>query len=151
MEEQSIAQIYRRNVDMVYRLCFSYMKNRDDAFDVMQTTFYKMIKKDVTFENREHEKAWLIVTASNTCKSELSHWWRKRGEIQEWDNPVCQGEDKEFLELVLSLPQKYRIPIYLHYYEGYSAVEIGRMLGKNDSTIRGYLLKGREILGKEIS
>ncbi len=157
MDEKQVSDVYRRRVDMVYRLCFSYLRNKDDAFDAMQNTFYKMIKKGVEFRDAEHEKAWLIVTASNVCKNVLAHWWRKTVSIEEWDGTNNSGsdveaaqEDREFLALVLDLPEKYRIPIYLHYYEGYSAVEIGKMLKKSDSTIRGYLMKGREILGKEI-
>lgn len=157
MDEKQIGEIYERNVEMVYRLCFSYLKNKDDAYDAMQNTFYCMIKKNVLFESREHEKAWLIVAASNVCKNVLAHWWRKNVSIEEWDslgrNNSSQAgnqSDREFLMVVLKLPVKYRIPIYLHYYEGYSAVEIGKMLGKSDSTIRGYLMKGRELLGKEI-
>ncbi len=157
MEEKQVSDVYRRHVDMVYRLCFSYLRNKDDAFDAMQNTFYKMIKKGVEFADVEHEKAWLIVTASNVCKNVLAHWWRKTVSIEEWDGAnnsesdvEAAQEDREFLTLVLDLPEKYRIPIYLHYYEGYSAVEIGKMLKKSDSTIRGYLMKGREILGKEL-
>ena len=157
MDEKQVSDVYRRRVDMVYRLCFSYLRNKDDAFDAMQNTFYRMIKKGVEFADAEHEKAWLIVTASNVCKNVLAHWWRKTVSIEEWDGTNNSGsdveaaqEDREFLSLVLDLPEKYRIPIDLHYYEGYSAVEIGKMLKKSDSTIRGYLMKGREILGKEI-
>lgn len=152
MVEKQISDIYERNVDRIYRLCFSYLKNKDDAFDAMQNTFIKMIQKDMLFESEEHEKAWLIVTASNICKNVLAHWWRKNVSIEEWDS-LTRGqkqEDTEFLMVVLNLPVKYRIPVYLHYYEGYSSVEIGKMMGKNDATIRGWLKKGRELLGKEL-
>lgn len=152
MVEKQISDIYERNVDRIYRLCFSYLKNKDDAFDAMQNTFIKMIQKDILFENEEHEKAWLIVTASNICKNVLVHWWRKNVSIEEWDSLITgqKQEDVEFLMVVLNLPVKYRIPVYLHYYEGYSSIEIGKMMGKNDATIRGWLKKGRELLGKEL-
>lgn len=152
MVEKQISDIYERNVDRIYRLCFSYLKNKDDAFDAMQNTFIKMIQKDMLFESEEHEKGWLIVTASNICKNVLAHWWRKNVSIEEWDGLITgqNQEDTEFLMVVLNLPVKYRIPVYLHYYEGYSSVEIGKMMGKNDATIRGWLKKGRELLGKEL-
>lgn len=152
MVEKQISDIYERNVDRIYRLCFSYLKNKDDAFDAMQNTFIKMIQKDMLFESEEHEKAWLIVTASNICKNVLAHWWRKNVSIEEWDSLMTgqKQENAEFLMVVLNLPVKYRIPVYLHYYEGYSSVEIGKMMGKSDATIRGWLKKGRELLGKEL-
>lgn len=152
MDEKQIGEIYERNSDMVYRLCFSYLKNKEDALDAVQNTFYKMIQSQKEFENAEHEKAWLIVTASNICKNVLKHWWRKNVSIQESDS-LLEGEtqrDRELLMVILKLPLQYRIPIYLYYYEGYTSAEIGKFMGKSDGTIRWYLSKGREILKKEM-
>ena len=65
-------QAYLRNVDTVFRVCFIYLKqSRADLEDAVQDTFLKLIKADKRFESLEHEKAWLIVTATNTCKNYL--------------------------------------------------------------------------------
>lgn len=50
------------------------------------------------------------------------------------------------MEAVLSLPVKYKDVIYLHYYEGYSAVEIGKIIGKKENTVYSLLSRGREML-----
>lgn len=152
MDERVAGEIYERNVDTVYRLCFSYMKNRDDALDAMQNTFCRMIESGKNFESPEHEKAWLIVAASNVCKNILKQWWRRNVSILESDSfdKGESGPDRELLMVILKLPVKYRIPIYLFYYEGYNSAQIGEMLGKSDTTIRGYLKKGRELLKKEV-
>ena len=63
--------IYNRNVDAVYRVCYSFMKNRADAEDLTQETFLKLLAEERSFENDRHEKAWLIVTASNLCRDFL--------------------------------------------------------------------------------
>lgn len=152
MDDKQAGGIYERNADMVYRLCFSYLKNKEDALDAVQNTFFRMIQSEKEFESAEHEKAWLIVTASNVCKNVLKHWWRKNVSIQESDS-LEAGEskrDRELLMVILKLPVQYRIPIYLFYYEGYSSAEIGKMMGKSDATIRWYLMKGRELLKKEV-
>lgn len=152
MDEKQIGDIYERNADMVYRLCFSYLKNREDALDAVQNTFYQLIRTEKEFENAEHEKAWLLVTASNICKNVLRHWWRKNVSIQESDG-LLEGEsrkDRELMMVILNLPLQYRIPIYLFYYEGYTSAEIGKIMGKSDATIRWYLAKGRELLKKEV-
>ena len=47
---------------------------------------------------------------------------------------------------VLALPVKYRDVVYLHYYEGYTAVEIGRLLGKNVNTVYTLLTRSRQKL-----
>ena len=75
--DKEIKEIYERHRQTVYRVCFAYMKNSEDAADAVQETFIRLIRKAPAFENTEHEKAWLIRTASNICKDELKHWWRK--------------------------------------------------------------------------
>ena len=148
MDEKQIGDIYERNVDSIYRLCFSYLKNKDDAFDAMQNTFFRMIQKKKTFDSPEHEKAWLIVTARNECKNQLKHWWRTRRSGPEelerltWQQP----EDGEVWALLLSLPPKERLAIYLHYYQGYSTEEAARIMGSKPATLRSWLFRGRNRL-----
>ena len=69
MDELKFKEIYDRNADHVFRICYSYMKNKDDAEDIMQDVFMQVINKNPKFENEKHERAWLIVTASNLCKN----------------------------------------------------------------------------------
>ena len=150
--DEEIKGVYLRHVDMVYRICFLFLKNEADAEDMVQNTFLKFIGHDAAFKNAEHEKAWLIVTASNLCKDFLCHWWRRRTDIESL--PV-QAEPAEIvvdetLQKVLNLPEKYKTAVYLHYYEGYKCKEIAVMLAKKESTIRTYLKKGRDLLRLEL-
>ena len=50
------------------------------------------------------------------------------------------------MEAVLSLPEKYREVVYLHYYEGYTAPEIGRILEKKVNTIYTLLTRSKQML-----
>ena len=59
-------------------------------------------------------------------------------------------DHREVLEAVLSLPKQYKDVIYLHYYEGYTASEIGKILGKKENTVYSLLSRGRGILKKEL-
>lgn len=70
--DEELVKIYNRHVDTVYRICFSFMKNAADTEDMVQETFLKLISCKKKFTSKEHEKAWLIVTASNTCKDEAA-------------------------------------------------------------------------------
>lgn len=155
-EENEIIEIYERHVDMVYRICYSYLKNTMDTEDMVQNTFIKILDQSVVFEGPEHEKAWLIVTAKNLCKNHLRHWWQKRENIEDEIYRI-QVDDKvedNVLESVMKLPEKYRVTIYLYYYEGYDSNEIGKLMNKPSSTIRNYLLRGRdrlkEMIGEDI-
>ena len=108
--------------------------------------------------NPEHEKAWFIRVTINACKDLLKSFFRKHTVSldQVLDQPApLEDRHREVLEAVLSLPPNYKDVVYLHYYEGYTAPEIGHILGKNVNTI--YTLLGRarrllkETLGGEAS
>ena len=60
------------------------------------------------------------------------------------------SENKELIEVILSLPEKYRIVIYLFYYEGYSAIEISKILEKKENTIYTWLARAREQLKEKL-
>ena len=152
MDEMKFKEIYERNVDTVYRICYSYLKNKSDAEDIVQETFIRLLRKEIKFENYNHEKAWLIVTASNLCKNSLKSWKSKVDNIEDY-NLTNQNEENnidETLHIVLNLPNKYKTTIYLYYYEGYSSIEIAKITGKKESTVRSQLKRGREILKVKI-
>ena len=147
----SISQeIYQRHVDTVFRVCFTYMKNVADTEDVTADTFVKLLKANPTFKSEEHEKAWLIRTATNVCKDALKHWWRKREDIADYSEVLSTRdapfEEDEVTQAVLDLPEKYKGVVYLYYYEGYNAAQIAKALRKPHSTIRNYLHEARELL-----
>ena len=139
--------VYNKYVDTVYPVSYIYYKNKSDTEDAVQTTFIKLLETDKTFNDLEHIKAWLIVTASNICKNSLKHWYRRLISLSSIEDELESKENfSNLLESVLKLPTKYKIIIYMYYYEGYNTREIAKLLNKNESTIRTYLKKGRELL-----
>ena len=146
--QEEVASLYRRHVDMVYQICLMLMKNVPDAEDASQTVFRKAMEYDKPFRDPEHEKAWLIVTARNECLNQLKHWWRTRRAGEEtlqtltWEQP----EDGALWDIILTLPEKHRLVLYLHYYQGYTAWETAELLGKKPSTVRTWLVQAREKL-----
>lgn len=148
--DEEIAKIYNRQYNTVYRICISFMKNSEDAEDMVQETFLKLISSRKQFESEKHEKAWLIVTASNTCKDELRRWKRRLEKVTFLfqQETVRQKEDDQVLEWVMALPVKYKQVIYLYYYEGYSTFEIAGILNCSESTVRNQLSRGRRLLKK---
>lgn len=89
----------------------------------------------------------------NACKDLLKSFFRSRitslNEILEQAADM-QEENKEVLEAVLSLPSKYRDVVYLHYYEGYTAPEIGRLLKKNVNTVYTLMTRSRHLLREKL-
>lgn len=149
--EEELIEVYKRNVDMIYRICFSYMKNKTDSEDALSSTFMRYITCPLHFENLEHEKAWFIRTATNVCKDMLKSWWRRN--ITYEDKTIIHSNPQYIdstLDVVLNLPNQYKTVIYLYYYEGYNSEEIAEILNKSPSTIRNRLARARKILKRKL-
>ena len=148
LKTEEVASLYRRYAGMVYQIGLMLLKNAPDAEDAVQTVFRRAMERDEPFSGPDHERAWLIVTARNECKNQLKHWWRTRRSGPEelerltWQQP----EDGEVWALLLSLPPKERLAIYLHYYQGYSTEEAARIMGSKPATLRSWLFRGRNRL-----
>ena len=151
MTEEKIKEIYERNKLTVWRVCFTYMKNTADTEDAVSDTFIQMIKTEPVFKSEEHEKAWLIRTASNICKNVLRNWWRKRTSLEEASEAEAPPQKTdEGLNAVKELPEKLKNVVYMYYYEGYSSVEIAKALFRPQSTIRNYLHDARKLLKEKL-
>ncbi|MCR6546941.1 RNA polymerase sigma factor [Dehalobacterium formicoaceticum] len=148
--DKELAEMYQRNVNRVYKLCYIYLKNAVDAEDAVQSVFLKLLQSNVYFNDYEHEKAWFITTTKNYCKDILKSWWkRQRVDFETLPDIASQDKDKQEKEIIaklLALPEKYRVVLHLYYLEDYSVKEIAKILGRNESTIRSQLQRGREKL-----
>lgn len=131
--------------DAILRLSYTYLKNTHDAQDVCQTVFVKLLTEPRNFETPEHERAYILRMAANACKDLLKSPWRKRtcGLEACADIPAPEAADGSLLAAVNKLPVNYRSAIYLYYYEGYQAAEIGEILGAPTATIHTWLARGR--------
>ncbi len=164
MEESNYSKMVEKYSDMVYRIAFNYMKNQEDAEDVYQNVFLKLLTK-MYFRDVEHVKRWLIRVTINECHSLYRSPWKRRR--QECDNLNILLENQQveaYLEsdqalsdavvdvtkLLKSIPEKYSIVMYLYYYEEYSTKEIAKILHRNESTVRTQLMRGKEILRKKM-
>ncbi len=140
-----------RYADLVRRVCMIHLKNHADTEDIFQTVFLKYVTGTTKFESEEHEKAWFIRVTINACKDLLRSFFRSRtvslDDLLEQPDQVPE-DHREVLEAVLALPDKYRDVVYLHYYEGYTAPEIGTILHKNPNTVYTLLTRARDELRK---
>ncbi len=134
----------------IIKLVYTYVKNLQEAEDITQEVFLTYFEKSPVFESEEHEKAYLMRVAINKSKNYLkSGFFRRRIPLIE-DLSYMPKEDSQVLEAVLSLDEKYRLPIHLFYYEGYSIKEISDILKEKPSTIATRLDRGRDILKKAL-
>ena len=156
LTKEQMEEIYRRNCDMVYRVCLLQLKHEQDALDAVSETFVRLFQKKPDFADTEHEKAWLLRTAINYCKDvQKSFWKRKRNAYDAAAEQMLQSvqtpsEDREVLRAIWRLPPAHAELLYLHYYEGYSIEEIAVIMHKNASTLRSRLSRAKELLRKEL-
>lgn len=148
MEEFQARRLVEAYADMILRISYQYLKQTCDAEDICQTVFLKYFTGNCQFDSAEHEKAWIIRTTINACKDHVkSAFFRRTVPLEEAVAMAApQIPDSGILEAVRTLPRNYRISIYLYYYEGYSAREIGDILGKGEGTVDQYLSRGRKKL-----
>lgn len=151
MQMKEAENLYARFFPAVYSICFLYMKNEPDACDMVQETFLRLLQSRFVYTD-EKAKAWLIVTASNCCKSQLRRSRRKKQIAYDAALHETGREDPDnlLLRMVEELEEKYRLPVYLFYFEGYNSAEIARMLHVNASTVRSRLEKARKLLRMEL-
>ena len=152
-DTDALTALYTRNVDAVYRICYVYLRSRADAEDAVQSVFLRYLQKQPEFRDENHERGWLLLTAKNICRDMLRSWWRHRVGLDELPEPAAPMRDKEPSELteaLLALPEKYRITLYLYYWEGYPAREVAALLGCRESTVRTRLQRGREMLKNDL-
>ena len=147
--EEEAGRAIEQYADMVRRICMIHLKNYEDAEDIFQTVFLKYVLRSEPFDSPEHEKAWIIRVTVNACRDLLKSFFRSRTVVldQLIEKPQDMPEDhSDILEAVLELPARFRDVVYLHYYEGYSAPEIGRILKKNTNTVYTLLARARQLL-----
>ena len=151
--EEETCRAIKQYGDMVRRICLVHLKNHADTEDIFQTVFLKYALSSVSFETQEHEKAWILRVTANACKDLLKSVFRSRTvplDLLTEQASELPEESREVLEAVLSLPPRYKDAVYLHYYEGYSAAEIGTILHKNTNTVYTLLNRARKLLKKEL-
>lgn len=133
---------------LIMRIGYTYLHSREDAEDICQETLLKLVRRNVPFEDGEHEKAWVVRVAINGCKDLLKSAPRRRdvGLGQAGCEGATSDEVPDVLGAVQALPQAYREPIFLHYCEGYKIAEIARLTGKSEHAIAKNLSRGRKML-----
>lgn len=145
MTEAEFLPLFDQYHDMVYRLALSYTRSRQDAEDVVQSTFLKLLDGK-TLPQPGKERAWLAQVAVNGCKDLLRSAWRRKSEPLDETIPFEHEEESALFSAVMALPAKYRVVVHLHYYEGYTMKEIARFLHTSPSAVSMRLHRARNLL-----
>lgn len=157
---ESFEQVMEFYMPMVYRIAFSRLGSSHDAEDITQDVFLKYYRADLTYNDEEHRKAWLIRCAINCTKTfATSAWFRHRASDEGLEN-MAENEDalgsdgsldaierrNAVLYAVMQLPEKYRTVIHLFYYEDMSVAQISAATGIRETTVKSQLSRARDML-----
>ncbi len=150
MTRQEFEDLVERYADTVFRAALSVTGTREDAEDVMQETLLRLYRRDGAFDSPEHLRFWLIRVAVNEARR-VYRWRSRVAPLEELgDIPFETPEESGLFEAVMALPEKYRVPVYLHYYEDFSTQEIARIVRCPVSTVQTRLARAREQLKKSL-
>ena len=152
-----ITATVKTHSNTVMRVCTLYFRGRPEREDALQDTFLKYAQSQTQFEDEEHRKAWLIRVATNVCKDMLKRSEAKTQLVDEideaakpnWSQDETSSRAEALAAALQKIDDKYRVPLYLKYYEGYTAAEIAAMLAIPENTVYTNLARGRERL-KEV-
>lgn len=145
--ETNFPVVYEKYKNTVYSVIFNYVRNVDDANDILQDVFIKLLQSKTEYESDEHLKAWLIRVSINMSINLLKSQSRMSDEAVPEDIPTKEEPHDNFLrEMVMRLPEKYRIPLHLFYYEDFSIKKIATIMQIPESTVKIRLKRGREQL-----
>ena len=153
MTEESFVAAAERWKDTVFRLAYSYTKNREDADDVTQEVLLALWREEKDFASQEHLRNWLVRVTLNRCKALFRSPWRRRESLEDYAETLGfeQPDHTALFLAVMGLERKYRLPLLLHYFFGYSVREIGALLGLPENTVSTRLHRARAKLRDQLT
>lgn len=150
---EPFAQTAQQYMDMIFRLAFSCLKSRADADDVTQTVLLRLYENRKPFASEDHRRHWLVRVTLNECRKFWRSPWRRTedfaacAEALTFETPL----HSEVFDAVMALEDKYRVVVYLYYYEGYSLAEIATLLHLPAGTVGTRLRRARAQLKQTLS
>ena len=176
-EEGALAEVAEAYGSKIYQLAFRYLRNKEDAEEVMQDVLYKVHRKVASFRGDAALSSWIYRITFNTAMSRLrtARYQRAQNEdsqllsglndetgnstpleIADWsdmaDERVLRSQlRRRVLRAVLALPAIYRAPVVLRDLHGMSTEEASAMLRVKDQTLKSRLHRGRVILRKQLA
>lgn len=149
--EKKIADYVIKYKENHYRLAFSYVKNVDDALDIVQESIYKALTSKDSLKNLSHIKTWFYRIIVNTSLDFLRKQ-KRLGVLDEEALSSLDGgavdnyQDIDLQKALDTLPANYRSIVILKYFEDLTIVEIAEVLNENVNTVKTRLYKSLEKL-----
>lgn len=150
-DQDAFMKLMNVQMQTLYKLSWSYLKNEEDVADIIQDTILTCYEKLPTLRDDRQFRSWMMKILINNCKNILKKEKRiiHMETLPEETFVEQEYSNKEWNEMLSSLDEKYRVVLMLYYLENFNTREIGQILDMNENTVRIRLKRGREKLIKE--
>lgn len=168
MSHEELEECIEVNGKDIYSFCCHLTKSRQEAEDLYQDTFLKMVELGDRIDIRSNPKSYLLSVAVNLWKNRKRKFaWRQRitgpvlsvedeeirlpsEEISLEEQVISREEEQMVQKAVNELPEKYRLLVLLFYMEELKLSEISQVLGIPEGTVKSRLFKAKKVLKKEL-
>lgn len=148
-DNQRFDDLYQKYASIVFRTAYNFLLNKDDAEDIVQEVFIKYFISNKTFNDDNHEKAWILTVTANLSKNVLRSKSRQNLELDDTIKIVDHKFDKaitnhlDLEEAMIRLTANQRLVIYLFYYEQIPIKNIAKIMKSNENTVKSHLLRAK--------
>lgn len=148
-DNQRFDDLYHKYAGMIFRTAYNFLLNKDDAEDIVQEVFIKYFISNKTFNDENHEKAWILTVTANLSKNVLRSKSRQNLELDDtieifgnkFEKAITNQLDLE--EAMKRLTANQRLVIYLFYYEQIPIKNIAKIMKSNENTVKSHLLRAK--------
>jgi RNA polymerase sigma-70 factor (ECF subfamily) len=158
-DREAMGALLTRHADLAYRTALRIMRNPSEAEDAVQIAFAKISRGAGQFRGQGSARAWMMKIVAGTCADIIREAARRRAREQRAfeGSPQATGEDGSEAEMTATvkqaleaLPDRYRLPIWMHHGEGMSFDEIAEVLSLPEGTLRSQVSRGLEMLRENL-
>lgn len=139
----------RRMIDMLpvlYRIAWTQLRQAADREDAVQETIRRAWEKRERLREERYMQTWVIRILLNVCDTIRRHAGRLIPSEELPQKADTPDRETPLLDALMSLEEKYRLPLQLRYVEGYSVAEVAQMLHLPQGTVKSRLSRGRDRL-----
>lgn len=146
-DEAAFEMLIKNESEKLYRTAFLYVKNKEDALDVVQETVYKAFVSVKQVKNPEYFSTWLTRILIHTAfallkKQNRTHYEELASDIAD-EKHKNSSEKLEIMEALSLLNENYRTAIILFYYQDLSIQSIAKTMEKPENTVKTYLRRAK--------
>lgn len=131
-------------MDVLYRVSWSQLSQQADREDAVQETIRRAREKRDQLLDERYMQTWVIRILLNVCDTIRRRTGRMIPAERLPQQPQEQSSATPLLDALMSMEEKFRLPLQLRYVEGYDVAEVARMLRLPRGTVKSRLARGRE-------